>query len=68
MHADQKRNATFATSRESARIFLRTGFFGMGVGLGMPLVFRHSSLAMAGPIRSTARRKRILKESSWLWR
>jgi uncharacterized protein (DUF1501 family) len=31
----------------SRRDFLRTGLFGMGVGLGMPLVFEHSSLAMA---------------------
>ena len=31
----------------SRRDFLRTGFFGLGVGLGMPLVFEHSALAMA---------------------
>lgn len=31
----------------SRREFLRSGFFGIGVGLGMPLVFEHSALAMA---------------------
>jgi uncharacterized protein (DUF1501 family) len=29
------------------REFLRTGFFGIGVGLSMPFVFEHSALAMA---------------------
>lgn len=31
----------------SRRDFLRSGFFGVGVGMGMPFVFQHSSLAMA---------------------
>ncbi len=32
---------------KSRRDFLRTGLFGIGVGAAMPLVFGHSSLAMA---------------------
>jgi uncharacterized protein (DUF1501 family) len=31
----------------SRRDFLRTGFFGIGVGTAMPFVFEHSALAMA---------------------
>ncbi len=31
---------------ESRRNFLRTGFFGLGVGMSMPFVFEHSSLAV----------------------
>ena len=31
----------------SRRDFLRTGFFGIGVGLSMPFVFEHSATAMA---------------------
>src|SRR5579864_8478241 len=34
-------------TNSSRRDFLRTGFFGIGVGMGMPLVFEHSALAMA---------------------
>lgn len=33
--------------RATRRDFLRTGFFGMGVGTAMPFVFEHSALAMA---------------------
>jgi hypothetical protein len=33
-------------TNNSRRDFLRTGFFGMGVGMSMPFVFEHSALAM----------------------
>ena len=47
MNNTAPRSSAFLSGRESRRDFLRTGFFGMGVGLSMPFVFEHSSLAMA---------------------